>query len=126
MAPITILLIDDEKEFVSTLAERLQLRHFESEYVLSGDAALQLLAEKIPDVLIRDLKMPGLDGMEVLRWTKKRALEVPVIILTGHGSDKDENEARRLGAFEYLKKPIDIDTLIQHIQRACHPEKPGS
>jgi len=126
MEPLKILLVDDEEEFVSTLAERLQLRHFAPEYTLSGDAALGLLEKKMPDVLILDLKMPGLDGMEVLRRTKKTAPEIPVIILTGHGSDKDENEARRLGAFEYLKKPIDIDTLIQHIQRACHPKKPGS
>ena len=118
MEPIKILLVDDEKEFVTTLAERLQLRHFESEYALNGEEALQLLTEKVPDVMIVDLKMPGLDGMEVLRRAKKIGPEIPVIILTGHGSEKDKNEARRLGAFEYLKKPIDIATLIQHIKRA--------
>jgi len=124
MAPIQVLLVDDEEEFVSTLAERLQLRRFETKCALSGEEALALLEKKMPDVLILDLKMPGLGGMEVLRRTKKTAPELPVIILTGHGSDKDENEARRLGAFEYLKKPIDIDTLIEHIKCACQHQGP--
>ena len=125
MGLIQVLLVDDEAEFVSTLAERLQLRRFETEYALSGAEALDLLKKKMPDVLVLDLKMPGLDGMDVLRRTKQTAPELPVIILTGHGSDKDENEARRLGAFKYLKKPVDIDTLIRYIQRACQSEGPG-
>ncbi len=118
MEKINILLVDDEKEFVATLAERMQLRNFDSTFALNGDEALQLLKVQAPDVMILDLKMPGTDGMDVLRHVKKTHPEIQVIILTGHGSEKDEDEARRLGAFEYLKKPVDIETLAKHIKHA--------
>lgn len=68
--------------------------------------------------MILDLKMPGIDGMEVLRRVKKTYPDVQVIILTGHGSEKDEKDARRLGAYDYLRKPVDIDELVRHIKRA--------
>ncbi|MEW6671643.1 MAG: response regulator [Thermodesulfobacteriota bacterium] len=118
MTKINILLVDDEEEFITTLAERLQLRNLPSRYALNGDQALQLTAAAPPDVMVLDLKMPGIDGMEVLKRVKKDYPQVEVIILTGHGAAKDEDEARSLGAFEYLKKPVDIDELTQHIQRA--------
>ena len=119
MAKINILLVDDEEEYITTLAERLQLRNLHSEYALNGDQALQMVAAlPPPDVMILDLKMPGIDGIEVLKRVKKEYPRVEVIILTGHGAEKDEDEARRLGAFEYLKKPVDIDELTQHIQKA--------
>jgi CheY-like chemotaxis protein len=118
MATINILLVDDEEEFITTLAERLQLRNLPARYALDGDQALQLVAASPPDVIVLDLKMPGLDGLEVLRRVKKEYPEVAVIILTGHGAEKDEDEARRLGAFEYLKKPVEIAELTQLIQQA--------
>jgi len=118
MAKINILLVDDEAEFITTLAERMQLRNLPSQVALNGNQALQMVAALPPDVMILDLKMPGIDGMEVLRRVKKEYPRVEVIILTGHGAEKDEDEARRLGASEYLKKPVDIDALIQHIQKA--------
>ena len=71
MGKIKILLVDDEKEFVTTLAERMRMRNFDSAFALSGDEALKMLTDKVPDVMVVDLKMPGLDGMEVLRRTKK-------------------------------------------------------
>ena len=118
MKKINILLVDDEKEFVTTLSERMQLRHLNSDFALSGGEALQKVAHCPPDVMILDLKMPGMDGMEVMRQIKNNHPDIEVIFLTGHGSKKDETEARRLGAFSYLKKPIDIDTLTQHINSA--------
>lgn len=118
MAKINILLVDDEAEYITTLAERLQLRNLPSQVALNGLQALQMAAALTPDVMVLDLKMPGIDGLEVLRRVKKEYPRVEVIILTGHGAEKDEDEARRLGAFEYLKKPIDIDELTQHIQKA--------
>jgi CheY-like chemotaxis protein len=118
MATINILLVDDEEEFITTLAERLQLRNLPARYALDGDQALQLVAASPPDVIVLDLKMPGLDGLEVLRRVKKDYPQVEVIILTGHGAEKDEDEARRLGAFEYLKKPVEIAELTQLIQQA--------
>jgi len=118
MAAINILLVDDEEEFITTLAERLQLRNLPSRCALDGAQALQLVAASPPDVIILDLKMPGIDGLEVLRRVKKEYPQVEVIILTGHGAEKDEDEARRLGAFEYLKKPVEIAELTQLIQQA--------
>jgi len=118
MTKIHILLVDDEADFITTLAERMQLRGLTPQVALNGDEALQMVAKLPPDVMILDLKMPGIDGMEVLRRVKNKNPRVEIIILTGHGAEKDEDEARRLGAFEYLKKPVDIDELTQHIKNA--------
>lgn len=118
MPTLKLLLVDDEEEFVTTLAERLELRHLPSQWALNGEQALRLIAAAPPDVIILDLKMPGIDGLEVLRHVKRVQPEVEVIVLTGHGAQKDEDEARRLGAFEYLKKPVDIEELTQHIHEA--------
>lgn len=118
MEKIKILLVDDEEEFVKSLSERIQMRDLGSDIALNGEQALQLVDNQVPDVMVLDLKMPGIDGMEVLRRVKKAYPQVQVIILTGHGSEKDEKDARRLGAFEYLQKPVGIDTLIQNIKRA--------
>lgn len=68
--------------------------------------------------MVLDLKMPGIDGMEVLRRIRSAYPNVQVIMLTGHGSDKDEKEARKLGAFEYLQKPVEIETLMKKIKKA--------
>ena len=74
--------------------------------------------EDLPDVMVLDLKMPGMDGMEVLRRAKKAYPGVQIIMLTGHGSEKDEQEARRLGVFEYLQKPVPIEKLMKTITEA--------
>jgi DNA-binding NtrC family response regulator len=118
MKKIKLLLVDDEKEFVTSLAERIKMREMGSDIALNGEEALQLVSDQVPDVMVLDLKMPGIDGMEVLRRVKKAYPDVQVIILTGHGSEKDEKDARRLGAFDYLQKPVDIDKLVQYIKRA--------
>jgi DNA-binding NtrC family response regulator len=118
MKKIKLLLVDDEKEFVTSLAERIKMREMGSDIALNGEEALQLVNDQVPDVMVLDLKMPGIDGMEVLRRVKKAYPDVQVIILTGHGSEKDEKDARRLGAFDYLQKPVDIDKLVQYIKRA--------
>jgi len=118
MEQIRILLVDDEEEFVKTLSERIQMRNLDSTTALNGKEAMEAMNARLSDVMVLDLRMPGMDGFEVLRQVKKTYPEVQVIILTGHGSDKDENETRRLGAFEYLKKPVGIDQLIQTIHRA--------
>ena len=117
MDQIKILLVDDEVEFVKTLSERIQIRGFDSHVALSGEEALAVIRDTPPDVIVLDLKMPGMDGIEVLRRLKKTDPDIQVLILTGHGSEKDETEARRLGAFDYLQKPVDIETLIEYIRR---------
>jgi DNA-binding response OmpR family regulator len=118
MEKIKILLIDDEKEFVETLSERIRMRDHKSDVALNGEEALKQMDDDLPDVVVLDLKMPGIDGMEVLRRIRKAYPNVQVIMLTGHGSDKDEKEARKLGAFEYLQKPVEIETLMKKIKKA--------
>ena len=113
MEKIKILLVDDEQEFVETLSERIKMREHDSEVALDGEQALKKMEDDIPDVVVLDLKMPGIDGMEVLRRIRKAYPKVQVIMLTGHGSEKDEEEARKLGAFEYLEKPVEIDKLMK-------------
>jgi DNA-binding response OmpR family regulator len=118
MEKIKILLVDDEQEFVETLSERIKMREHDSEVALDGEQALKKMQDDIPDVVVLDLKMPGIDGMEVLRRIRKAYPKVQVIMLTGHGSEKDEEEARKLGAFEYLEKPVEIDKLMKKIKKA--------
>lgn len=115
---LKVLLVDDEEDFVTTVADRMQMRELGSEVALNGPQALQMLEEEIPDVMVLDLRMPGMDGMEVLRRVKKTYPQIAVIIVTGHGSDEDEKEALRLGAFAYLRKPIDINDLVETVRNA--------
>lgn len=118
MEKFKVLLVDDEEEFVRTLSERLQMRDLDSQTAFDGEQALEVMRDGVPDVMVLDLKMPGIDGMEVLRRMKKLYPKVQVIILTGHGSSKDEDQARRLGAFEYLQKPVNLEDLVEVLKRA--------
>ena len=118
MEKIKILLVDDEQEFVETLSERIRMREHDSDVALNGEQALKKMDDDLPDVVVLDLKMPGMDGMEVLKRIRKAYPKVQVIMLTGHGSEKDEEEARKLGAFEYLQKPVEIDTLMKKVKKA--------
>jgi DNA-binding NtrC family response regulator len=118
-----VLLVDDEKEFVESLSERLQLRNLDAEVAYDGEQALAALAQGEPDVMVLDLRMPGIDGMEVLRRVRKTHPHMRIVILTGHGTDKDEKEAKELGAFEYMQKPVDIDQLDSTLRRAWNSLK---
>jgi len=118
MSKIKVLLVDDEEAYVKTLAERMEMRDVGSRVALSGEEALEMLEEEPPDVMVLDLRMPGIDGMEVLERVKKKHPQIEVIILTGHGSDREEKEARRLGAFEYLQKPADTRQLLRTVRAA--------
>ncbi|MEW5908406.1 MAG: response regulator [Thermodesulfobacteriota bacterium] len=116
--PSKILLVDDEREFVQTLSERLMMRDLGSAVVYDGESALEVAREEEPEVMILDLKMPGIDGIEVLRRIKKTQPQIKVIILTGHGSEADRKVCMELGAFAYLQKPVDIDELSGTIKAA--------
>jgi DNA-binding response OmpR family regulator len=118
MKQMKVLLVDDEEEFVKTLAERIEMREVKSKVALNGEEALKTMDEDLPDVMVLDLKMPGIDGLEVLRRAKKAYPGVQIIMLTGHGSEKDEKEARRLGVFEYLQKPVEFEKLMRTITKA--------
>jgi two-component system, OmpR family, response regulator CpxR len=83
-----------------------------------GESALDLIHDDEPEVMILDLKMPGIDGIEVLRRVKQKRPEIEVIILTGHGSENDRNTCMELGAFAYLQKPVNIDLLSETLKKA--------
>jgi CheY-like chemotaxis protein len=116
--PDRVLLVDDERELAQTLSERLQLRDMGSAVAYDGESALKIVKEDDPEVMIIDLKMPGINGLEVLRKVKQIRPEIEVIILTGKGSPADEEQCRRLGAFGYLQKPVDIEKLSELIKDA--------
>jgi DNA-binding response OmpR family regulator len=115
---IKVLVVDDEVTFADTLAQRLKMRDLKVGTAYDGEEALSKVKKEEPDVMVLDLKMPGMHGMEVLREIRKAYPEIQVIILTGHGTDKDEEEAKNLGGFDYLKKPADIDHLENKIRKA--------
>jgi two-component system, OmpR family, response regulator CpxR len=112
------LLVDDEQEYVLTLSQRLETRDIDSHVVHDGEQALDAVGGEVPDVMVLDLKMPGIDGVEVLRRVKREHPDVEVIILTGHGSEEDERMAKDLGAFAFLTKPVDIDVLAETMKQA--------
>ncbi len=116
--PNKVLLVDDEKDFVQTLSDRLQIREYGTAVAYSGEEALKITKNDPPEVMLLDLRMPGINGMDVLRKVKKETPEVEVIILTGHGSQKDREAALALGAFAYLEKPTDIDEISKVMNAA--------
>jgi DNA-binding NtrC family response regulator len=120
-----VLLVDDEEDYVRTMAERMEMRDMGSDVALNGEAALSMVEEDQPDVMVLDLRMPGMGGMEVLRKVKKRYPALEVIILTGHGSDREEEEAKRLGAADYLRKPVEIEALMESVRRAAERKAGG-
>ena len=117
--------MDDEKEYVQTLSDRLQTRDLDSAVAYDGEEALSYIEKDEPDVMVLDLKMPGVNGMDVLRKVKKERPHVEVIILTGHGSEKDRSLAMELGAFAYLEKPVDIDVLSKTMKDAYNKINKG-
>jgi DNA-binding NtrC family response regulator len=119
MKKLKVLLVDDEQEFADSLSERLELRDVKARIALDGEQALEAMKEDEADVMVLDLRMPGIDGIEVLRRVKKDHPNVSVVIVTGHGTEKDEEEALQLGADAYLKKPVDVDQLMG----ALHQER---
>jgi DNA-binding NtrC family response regulator len=122
---IKVLLVDDEMDFANTLALRLKMRDLNVGTAYDGDEALTRLKEEEPDVVVLDLNMPGMHGMEVLAKTKESCPEVQVIILTGHGTDREEEEARKIGCCDFINKPADINHLEQRIRKAFKRKREG-
>lgn len=116
--PQKVLLVDDETEFVQTLSERLQMREFGTAVAYNGEEAISMVKEEEPEVMVLDLRMPGIGGLDVLKKLKEEHPEVEVIILTGHGTEKDRELAMGLGAFAYLEKPVDIELLSKTMKEA--------
>jgi DNA-binding NtrC family response regulator len=115
---LNVLFVDDEVDFLETLLKRMKKRDVNVTGVESGEKALELLDRDPVDVLVLDVRMPGMDGIQTLREIKKRYPLVEVIMLTGHASLEVAIEGMELGAFDYLMKPVDIDELLYKIQDA--------
>jgi DNA-binding NtrC family response regulator len=116
--PIKVLIADDEVEFASTLKTRLNLRNFKAEAVHSGLEALEAITRDKPEVLVLDLQMPDLSGLEVLAKVKQQFAEIEVIILTGHGSFEAGREGMERGAYDYIMKPVELRLLTSKIEEA--------
>ncbi|MFA7383806.1 MAG: response regulator [Desulfurivibrionaceae bacterium] len=123
MGEFTILVVDDEEEFVSTLVHRLRKRGWASEGVLTGGAAIARVAAHDFAVVLLDMRLPDMDGGQVLLEIKKIRPASRVLILTGHASASEGEEGLRNGAFDYLLKPVEFETLLEKLQAAkdCGP-----
>jgi DNA-binding NtrC family response regulator len=113
-----VLLVDDEPDFLETLVKRLKKRKLEVFAASNGREAIELVKETLPDVVVLDVKMPDMDGIETLREIKKIKPGVEVIMLTGHANVEVAIQGMELGAFDYLMKPMDIDELLYKLQDA--------
>jgi DNA-binding NtrC family response regulator len=119
MSLAKILLVDDEAPFVETMVKRLSRRDFDLLTAFSGQEALDVM-EKDPrvDVVILDVKMPGMDGIEALKEIKSRYPLVEVIMLTAHATVETAIDGMKLGAFDYLMKPAEMDQLVEKVKKA--------
>lgn len=118
MDKFRILLVDDERDYINTLAERLEMRNQNVTVAYSGEEALEFISRNKPDVVLLDLRMPGMDGIEVLKEIKINHPDIEVVILSGKGTASDKAEAKILQAFEYLEKPADLEQIIDTAKRA--------
>jgi DNA-binding NtrC family response regulator len=120
---IKLLLVDDEFGFVDVLRKRLTKRNMAVTVAYSGTEAIQRLRKQDFDVAVLDLKLEDMDGIEILRIFKKLVPDMPVIMLTGHGSEQAAREGIACGAFDYLTKPSDLEDLVEKIYQAIGREK---
>lgn len=116
--PTRVLLVDDEVDFVEMLSLRLNEVGERVTPAYSGKECLEILGQKSIDVVILDIRMPGMDGIETLREIKKKFPLVEVMMLTGHGTTETAVEGMKLGAFDYLMKPADFDELQLKLENA--------
>lgn len=115
---IKLLIVDDEEDFLKSIAERLGMRDFDVATATDGKRAIKVAKKGKFDVAILDMKMPGMDGMELLQTLKKKHKFLEVIILTGHGAIDSAVEATKLGAYSYLEKPYDFEKLLEVLKEA--------
>lgn len=118
MAQYSVLIVDDEEEFREMTVKRLNKKELACESAANGTLALEMLSEKKYDVVVLDIKMPGRDGIEILREIKERMPLSEVVILTGHASVESGINGIKYGAFDYLMKPIDLEVLFERLNAA--------
>ncbi|MBN2034631.1 MAG: response regulator [Deltaproteobacteria bacterium] len=123
MDKVRVLLVDDEEGYVNVLSNRLQKRGFDVTKTYGGAEALQALRKKEFEVAVLDLKMEDMDGLEVLKVFKRIDPKMEVIMLTGHGSETAAVQGIDMGAYDYLTKPCEFESLLKKIQNASQKHK---
>ena len=118
MPQTKVLIVDDEMDFASTLAERLQIRGYNAKAVSVAEDAIVLARNDPPDVMLLDLRMPGMSGIEVLKTIRQFNTSIEVIMLTGLGPSQESADGMKGGAFDYIMKPVDIERLVEKIDKA--------
>lgn len=117
---IRLLIVDDESGFTGVLAKRLSRRGFSVDTASSGEEAIPMLRQHQYDVAVLDLKLEGMDGEEILKVFKLMAPDMPVLMLTGHGSESALTLCMKLGASDYLSKPIELEQLIEKLRQTVN------
>ncbi|MDJ0720608.1 MAG: response regulator [Desulfobacterales bacterium] len=125
MSEFTVLLVDDEEDFRRTLAKRLEKRNLQVLSAAGGEEAMALIRRSAVDVVALDVRMPGMDGIDVLRAIKAHDPLIEVVMLTGHASVEAAVEGMDFGAFDYLMKPVGIDELLYKLQDAYEARRIG-
>ncbi|HOP06554.1 MAG TPA: response regulator [candidate division Zixibacteria bacterium] len=125
MSEYRVLLVDDEEELVSTLVERLEYRGFSASYCTNGQDALKMLREESYNVVVVDLKLPGMSGVDLLQTIRTAYPHLPVLMVTGHGAGGNDGFQPPDGAFAFLVKPINIDELVAKMTEAIKAYEPG-
>jgi len=115
-----VLLVDDEEQFLDMLSQRLEVRGIKVDTVTGGEEAMDKITSKKFDVVVLDLAMPGIDGIETLKRLKEMNPDIQIIMLTGKATVKSGIEAMKLGAEDFLEKPVDLDVLMEKIKKATY------
>jgi DNA-binding NtrC family response regulator len=115
---LRVLLVDDEEELVSALVERLGYRGIDAKFALNGAEAIEMIREEDFDVVVLDLKLPGMSGVDVHNHLKSEHPDLPVLLITGHGAPPDQLGLLPGEDYDFLEKPIGLDSLIQRIREA--------
>jgi DNA-binding NtrC family response regulator len=124
---VNVLFVDDEVAFVEAVARRLSRLDIAVVAASGGDDAIRILAENDDiDVVVLDIRMPGMDGLQTLLEVKRLRSSMPVIILTGHGTVESAIKGMKLGAFDYLTKPCELETLVRRIRQAAGQREAAS
>jgi DNA-binding NtrC family response regulator len=124
MADLRVLLVDDEVEFLEPMAARLRRRQIACATAQNSQEALETLGREGFDCAVVDVKMPGMDGLDLLRRMRRDYPGVAVVLLTGHASVELGVQGLELGAFEYLMKPVDLDELLDTVRRSAQQQVP--
>lgn len=125
MSDFRVLLVDDEEELASALVERLEYRGIAMDFATDGVGALERLQKSAYDVMVIDLKLPGMSGEELLRVVNTSYPRLPVIMITGHGFEEGRGYVKPAGAFDFLPKPLDLNELIRKMNEAIKAHEPG-